>query len=521
MPIEGGLYAEAFKRGLRPEDPLRVSEWSDKYRVLSSKASAEPGPWRTSRVPYLQELMDCLSPHSPIERVVGMFSAQSGKSEAGNNWLGYIMHHAPGPVMLINPTVDTVKRTSKHRIGPLIEESAVLRNLVKSPRSRDSGNTVFEKEFPGGILIMTGANSAVGLRGSPIRYLFLDEIDGYPPDADGEGDPISLAIQRTANFPNRKILMVSTPTIKGFSRIETAYLESDQRRYWVPCPKCGEFQVLEWQTGDRYNVKWHHGDRQQAYYECIFCHYEIQNHEKNGMLPRGEWRAEAPGDGQTAGFHLNGLYAPHGWTSWGDIAVEHGRVYKDPLRLKVWVNTKLAETWEEDAERMDGEALMERREMYGPLLPEGVAVLTAGVDIQDDRIEMEVLGIGADEETWSIDYRVIQGDPSTLTPWRDLDALLARKFPHSKAVPDLIIRAACVDTGGHHTLKTYEFCRARQRRRIWAIKGRGGQGVPIWPRRPSKKNKGGVPLFILGVDALKEAVYSRLRLKEPGPGYCH
>ena len=516
LPSAASIYDEAFCQGLKPDPLLTVSEWADQHRMLSSVASSEPGPWRTSRTPYLKEVMDCLSPSSPVERVVAMFASQTGKTEAGLNWIGHVIHHVPGPMLMVQPTVEMAKRYSKQRIAPLIEASPVLRELVKPARSRDSGNTVLTKEFPGGALMMTGANSAVGLSSTPVRFLFLDEVDRFSADVDQEGDPIGLAIQRAATFYNRKILLTSTPTIKGFSRIEAAYVESDQRRYWVPCPECGEFQILEWRQ-----VRWPKGEREKAFYLCIHCGTELQDHQKGWMLENGHWIAEAQGDGKTAGFHLSGLYSPHGWTSWGEIAVEHGQVYKDPPRLKVWCNTKLAESWEEDADRIDGEGLMERREDWGALLPPDVAVLTAGADVQDDRLEVEIVGWGRDEESWSIDYRVLWGDPSSPAVWKDLDDFLSRTFPHSRELPDMAIRAVAVDTGGHHTLKAYAFCRARQGRRIWAIKGRGGMGVPIWPRRPSKNNKGKVPLFIVGVDACKEAVMSRLRLEEPGPGTMH
>ena len=514
------IYTQAFHQGLRPDPLLTVSEWADEYRVLSSVDSGEPGPWRTARTPYLKEIKDCLSPSSAIERTVLMKAAQTGGSSAGLNWLSYVVHQAPGPMLVVQPTVEVAKRFSKQRVTPLVEATPVLKDLVKDPRSRDSGNTVLSKEFPGGVVMMTGANSAVGLRSMPVRFLFLDEVDGYPADADDEGDPVALAIQRTVTFANRKIFLVSTPSIREFSRIESAYQESDQRRYWVPCPICKKEQVLEWAQ-----IRWPKEPKERrdlAFYVCIHCEAEIQEHQKAWMLERGRWIPGAEGDGNTAGFHLAGLYSPPGWkNSWGAIAVEHGQVYKDPPRLKTWVNLMLGESWQENADRLDGEGLMERREEYGPLLPDGVAVLTVGTDVQDDRLELEVVGWGKDEESWSIAYFVLCGDPSAPAVWNDLDAILHRRFPHVRQVPDLSIRAACIDTGGHHTLKAYDFCRPRQGRRVWPIKGRGGMGIPAWPRRPSRNNKGRVPLFIVGVDALKESLYARLRLEEAGPGYCH
>ena len=202
------IYDEAFRAGLKPDPLLTVSQWADRYRTLSQRASAEPGPWRTDRTPYLREIMDCLSPSSPVERVVFMKGAQIGGTECGNNWIGYVIHQAPGPMMAVQPTVEMAKRNSKQRIDPLIEESHALRELVKDPRSRDSGNTILAKEFPGGVLVMTGANSAVGLRSMAARYLFLDEVDAYPGDVEGEGDPINLALARTRTFARRKVFLV-------------------------------------------------------------------------------------------------------------------------------------------------------------------------------------------------------------------------------------------------------------------------------------------------------------------------
>ena len=235
----------AFNKGLRPDSIMSVSDWADANRVLSQTASSEPGRFRTSRTPYLREIMDALSPTSKYEKVVFMKGAQIGGTEAGNNWIGYIIDQAPGPMLVVQPTVEMGKRWSKGRLAPLIEDTVCLRNKVKDPRSRDSGNTVQSKEFPGGQIVITGANSAVGLRSMPVRYLFCDEVDAYPPDADSEGDPLTLAIQRTATFARRKIFIVSTPTIQGLSRIEKEFNSTDQRYYFVPCPFCGEFQALK------------------------------------------------------------------------------------------------------------------------------------------------------------------------------------------------------------------------------------------------------------------------------------
>jgi phage terminase large subunit GpA-like protein len=505
----------AWRRGLQPEPAIVVSDWADRHRMLPHTA-AEPGRWRTDRTPYLREIMDSLSTANPFERVVMMKGAQTGGTEAGLNWLGYIIHNAPGLVMLVQPSLDMVRRNTVTRIDPLIAASPKLRELVSAPRSRDAGNSLFRKSFPGGQLVMTGANSAIGLRSTPVRYLFLDEVDGYPGDADGEGDPVALAIQRTATFRGRrKILMVSTPTLKGHSRIEAAFLESDQRYYHVPCLHCGAKAPITWSR-----IRWPQGRRQDAYLACEACGGIHHEHDKPRLLEAGRWEPTTAGDGRTAGFHLSALYSP--WETWAEIAVEHGKVRKDPPRLQVWVNTKLGESWEDQAgDTVPADPLMARREDWGESLPEGVSILTAGVDVQGDRLELQVLGWGRDEECWVVDYRVIWGDPSGPRVWADLDLALGATYSHCKAVPDLEVRAVALDTGGHHTKAAYEFCRTRQYRRVWAVKGRGGTGIPVWPRRPTLSNKGRIPLFVIGVDAVKDAVYARLRLTEPGPGAIH
>src|SRR5689334_17884155 len=274
-PTAEAIYSAAAAAGARPDPFLTISQWADQYRTLSQRASSEHGRWRTDRTPYLREIMDALSPSSGIERVVFMKGAQIGGTEAGNNWIGYVIHQAPGPMMAVQPTVEMAKRNSKQRIDPLIEESAVLRNLVRDPRSRDAGNTILQKDFPGGVLVMTGANSAVGLRSMAARYLFLDEVDAYPGDVEGEGDPVNLAMARTRTFARRKIFMCSTPKITGMSRIEAAYEESDKRRYFVPCPVCREFQVLQFAQ-----LRWPKGEPERAAYVCEHCGQEIANHQK-------------------------------------------------------------------------------------------------------------------------------------------------------------------------------------------------------------------------------------------------
>ena len=285
----------------------------------------------------------------------------------------------------------------------------------------------------------------------------------YVQDAGSEGDPVNLAIQRTATFANRKIFMISTPTIKYFSRIESAFDEGDKRYFFVPCPNCGHMQTLKWSQ-----VKWLKGEPSKAYYECEKCQEHWQDYQKADILTQGKWQATqvSKDNGRTVSFHLSSLYSPHGWTSWGDIASEFSEVHKDPPRLQVWTNTKLAETWEDmSGEAIDPTGLMVRREQYGPRLPKDVAVLTCGVDVQDNRLELEIVGWGWSEESWSIDYHVLYGDPSTPELWAELDQVLSRQYEHERAIPNLGIMAVCVDSGGHYTDHVINYCHERRHKR--------------------------------------------------------
>jgi phage terminase large subunit GpA-like protein len=514
MPTAAETWRGALE-ALLPPPKLTVSEWADRYRVLGN-TSPEPGPWRTDRTPYLREIMDSLTPGAPCERVVFMKSAQIGGTEVLLNACGYLMHHAPAPILLVQPTVEMAKRFSKQRLDGLIENSPVLRGRVKDPRSRDSGNTVLLKEFSGGVLILTGANSAVGLRSLPAKYVLADELDAWPADADGEGDPLTLAVRRTVAFGSlRKILAVSTPTIEGVSRIEALFRQGDQRYYIVPCPRCGFMQRLVWER-----LRWPEGEPEKARYHCAACEYGIANHEKTAMLAGGEWRPTAAGEGRTRSYSLNALYSPVGWPSWGELAAEFLEAKRTRETLQVFVNTILGETWRDEAAvPLEADVLFGRREPFAAEAPAGVCLITAGADVQADRIECEVVGWGAGEESWSLGYFVLHGDTGQPEVWTDLDRLLSRQWQHETGLL-LPVSAAAIDSG-FETESVLDFCRARRGRRIWPIKGQSGFGKPIWPRRATTGGKNRGELFLIGADTAKEKVYSRLRVERPGPGYCH
>lgn len=527
-------YIEAFISGLRPDPVLTVSAWADKYRILPPKASAEPGPWRTDRTPYLREIMDCLSADSPIEEVVFVAGSQVGKTECGNNWIGYIIDHAPAPTIAVQPTVELAKRYSQQRIDTLIDYTPRVREKIGIAKSRDAKNKQLSKEFPGGILIMTGANSAVGLRSMPAQYSFQDEIDAWPGDVDGEGDPSELIAARQRTFARRKRLKTSTPTTGARSRIMPAYMKSDQRRFYLPCPHCGAFQKLVWSQ-----VKWKEIGlpAREAVYVCVECGAFIENHQKTGMLSLGEWRKENPNtSGRVAGFHLSSLYSPVGWLSWGEIAEKWEESEDNLDKMRVFINTVLGETWQEKGEAPEWRRLYDRRERYKIGTVPGGALLTAGVDVQKDRLEVEIVAWGRGGESWSVESLVIPGDTSTEEILANLDKLLERTWPHVAGVEIPLSRMA-VDSG-YNTQVIYNWARRWPMNRVICIKGQDkesvllGQPSPVDVSQQGRRIARGYKVWPVGVSLAKSELYARLRLERPTDealaaggkfpaGYCH
>ena len=489
-----------------------MSEWADRNRRLSPEASAEAGEWRTDRAPYQKALLDALTPNSPYERVVFMSSSQVGKTECLNSFVGYVIDQDPGPVLVVQPRVEDGESWSKDRLAPMLRDTPCLRGKVADVRSRDSNNRILHKRFQGGSITIAGANSPAGLAMRPIRYVLLDEVDRYPPSAGTEGDPISLAVKRSTTWWNRKILLVSTPTVKGASRIESWWLRSNQSSYWVPCPECHGFQVLVWP-----NLIWPKDHPEEAKYRCVHCERLFESYRKPWMLAHGEWRSANP-KSKIAGFWINQLYSA--WKEWPETAIEgvearHG----GPETWRAFINTALGELWDDEAETsVDIATLLARREDYGPRLPAGVCLLTAGVDVQVDRAEVELVGWGKGEESWSVEYRVFPGDPSAPELWRALDEYLGRQWLHEYGI-SLPIAAAGIDSG-FHTQQVYDFCRVRYHRRIFALKGKAGH-LPVWPKKPTRNTINRTPMWIVGVDSAKSVIYGRLKIEQPSTGYCH
>lgn len=504
---------DSFCDGIIPPEEVLLWEWADKYRVLPQVSSSEHGPWRTSRFPYLKEPMYELSPQSPSKHIVIMKGAQTGFTEIALNWMFCTIHRYPAPLLYVQKTIEAVEKFSKQRFAPSIEVMPCMTDILAPTKSRSGSNTIRMKNYPGGIVILGGANSAASLSSMPIQYLILDEEDSYDSDIQEEGSPSDLAIRRTANFPRRKILHISTPRIKETSVIEPLFYLGDQRWYNVPCPFCGFEQVIYWR-----NLKWDEGDTSSVRLECENCSKGIEENYKTQMLEAGQWKKKNPG-AEICSFHLSSFYSPLGFYSWKDavdLFVE-AETTLNRGKLKVFINTVVGETWSETQRTIESRGLLKRKEVYKAEVPQGVLLIVAGADVQDDRIELEILGLGKHEESWSIEYNVLVGDTEHSAVWEALDQLLLRTFHHENGM-DMRIACSAIDSG-HRAEVVYDFCKTREFRRVFPIKGFDGWGKG-YLQRPKKRNKG-IWLYGLMVDELKSKIYSQLGIKESGPGFCH
>lgn len=585
-----------------------MSGWADEKRRLSSKASSEPGPWSTARTPYLREIMDAMTPSHPCTDGDFMKGTQIGGSEAFYNAIGMIADLAPCPIMLAMPTTDTAKRISKQRLAPMIDETPALQAKFSEAKSRDSSNTVLMKDFPGGVLVITGANSGPGLRSMPVRVLLQDEIDAYPDDVDGEGDPVAVADKRTDTYSRAKRFKCSSPKIKGKSRIARRYEAGTQGKYFVPCPACKREQWLRWgqirysferkseltclacggisevdpvaggayvctycsepvQASEQTLREVDTEEIARVWYECEHCGHEIDEHHKSWMLDQGRHIHATPGAGEVLAdddvephaiwamvrgqvrrflprwtrplsWHVSALYSPLGWFSWFKAVRQYLDAKKGGYNEEtgesleqVFANTVLGEPFEVKGEQPKVNILKQRVELKAELgrVPAGGLMLVAGVDVQGDRLEVEIDAYGRGEESWVIDHQVIHGDPGKRgagSVWESLITLRGKAYAHAGG-QTLRVLAMAVDSG-YLSQEVYDFCRRWGHQHVFATKGSSETGKPVLSR-PSwvdldhngQKIKKGAQLWLVGTDTAKERIYKRLDLAEPGPGYLH
>lgn len=556
------LVNEAWNLGMRPPVDLTVSQWADTYREMSSSVTSAPGRWRTDRVPYTRQIMDCLSPRHPAREVWFMKGSQIGGTECSLNWLGFIVDQEPSSVMIVLPDQGTAKEWSTQRLSELATGTPRLVGKIKDPRERDGGNTVFSKKIPGGHIKITWSSSAKKLRSTPAANIIADEVDGFEGDVKGEGDPIALLRRRFTNSPQGKLLGVSTPTLRHLSRIDREFANGDQRYYFVPCPHCNHFQRITFEK-----LVWDRGEPQTAHLLCIGCEKAIVESYKTQMLAMGMWvatatvpdlvtngftAAELPNfadiframeEASVVSFHLSALYSPIGWYSWAQAALDwEAATQGGPTMLKPFVNTVMGETWTEKVEVLDAEKLFARKEERElGIVPNGGLFLTGFCDVQADRLEVSFDAWGRNQERWGIWYEAIQGDPSTNEPWKRLDELLKKLWPHeSGAVLPVMVMG--IDTG-YRPQKVYEFC-VRQRqpmhdasRGIWITSPRTcvpTKGGHSWTKiietvsgTDAAKKRAGLRIVTLGVSAIKKEFNHQLSCARPEPGepfptgYCH
>jgi len=528
-------HLKAFRKGLKPDPYIDLVEWSNTYRYLPKESSVEPGRYRTSRTPYAEEILRELSPQSPTNEIVVVKPTQMGFTEIANNFLFCIAHRYPGPAMFAQPTDLMVKKHSKKKIAPSVRAMPCLKGIIKEAKSRDSGNTQLLKEFPGGSWTLTGSNSPTSARSDSIRYLVLDDYDGFIQDAGGEGAPGELMKNRTDAFGSkRKIYINSTPTTDGTSHIDREWQESSQGYYNVPCPHCNVYQYLEFGgLHSEHGIKFTRDDDGQitdVWYVCKHCQARIEEWQKTEMMAKGRYVHKYP-DRRKRGFKVNSLYSPLGWLSWRRIMTEFLSAKKKADKgstkdLKKWTNTRAAETWQEEGEQPDWTLLQARAEPYKILtIPEGGMFIVAGVDTQDNRLEVVIQAFGEGEECWVIYYGVLYGDPDRDEVWSQLDELLFRSYEHASGA-NLRIATMGIDSGGHKTQAVYRYCRKRKGL-AFPVKGVGGKS----PIRGSltkqdvnvsgKKIKSGISILNVGVDAAKRHIYARLKFETAGPGFYH
>lgn len=509
----------------RPPENLTVDEWADKYRILPD-TSAEAGPWRTSRTPYLREPMRAFTDPN-VQRIVMVASSQVGKSELELNIIGYIIAQDPGSILYIQPAEADGKKFSRQRIAPMIRACPQLRGKVADVKSRDGGNTILQKMFPGGSLTITGSNSAPALASMPIRYVIGDERDRWADSAGTEGDPWELAQARQITFYNRKSVEVSTPTIKDSSKIADSYDQGTQERWVHQCPNCKEYNEITFETIKHKHTKTTVNGKEQHSvtiegHACPDCGY-VYTQDQMRKQP-AKWQADNPDAIKTGcrSFWLTAFASP--WVAWESIFLDYYRAVDNPEKLKVIYNTKLGKLWEHRTGLQSHEELAERVEEYEAELPDGVLLLTCGVDTQGDRMEYEVVGWGKNDESWGIKKGYIMIAPNLPEAWEYLDDVIDHAYKFKNGQP-MAIAITLVDSGGSYTQEVYEECRKRKAKKVFAIKGRGGEGIPIISpakKVPIRNNKRITCwLYILGVDAGKATIYHNLQVQTPGPRYCH
>lgn len=496
--------------GFAPPPNMQLDEWMDEhYYIPAGKPNA--GKWFT--LPYQKGIAAAMS--DPGVKIITVFKcAQIGITSMYTGYVGMRAHLDKINTLISHPTLEDAQGYSKDDLKSLFEDTAILSKLFPSSKSRNSNDTILNKKLPGMKITLVGSNSGRGYRRISAGLIIFDDVDGYALSAGTEGDQITLGSMRAEFYYNKKVMLISTGTDMGTSRIERSYEASDKRKYYVPCPYCNHKQVLIWGNMDWNKI----GTIENPVYICENCHKGITYDYQRSMMENGEWRAEKKFTGH-AGFHIWAAYSYSPNSTWHDLVREWHEVQGDNLKLKGFINTKLGQTWSEGGESMDYLSLMAMAEGYEPIMPAGAAVVTASVDVQDDRLEVLTAAWGRDEESWNLDYVKILGSPALIDTWNRLDAFLQKTYPHPNG-SQVHIHSTIIDTGGHFASEAYAFVLPRQVRNVVAIKGDNQMGKPLINRPSKKTKKRQVNLVMVGVNTGKDTVYARLKMKT-GQGRIH
>lgn len=521
------VYRLAYAAGLEPDPDVPVSTWAEQHRYLPPE-TGRPGLWRNDFAPYLTEILDCLAPSHPCEMVTVMKSSQVGGTEAATTWLAYIVDMTPAPAMVVHPTDKAAGAWIREKLQPTIEATPTLKKkILKRKTTSEDGSTATFKRYPGGYFIISGASSLTNLRQKSVKYVVKDDWDAWPVELGDEGDPDEMVNARMISYYalGAKALQVSTPTLKGVSRVANAYDASDQRKYYVPCPECGEEQDLVFES-----LKFAREAPYQAEYQCRACGVLIGHHHKGEMLRAGRWVPTNPGQGRQPGYHISVLYSP--LLSWEKVADQWWKSRHDPTKLRTFFNLWLGLPWEEKGDVPDHDRLLARREPYKlGTIPPGGLILTCGVDLGKTYLYYEVVAWGIGKTSWSIDYGLIPGDPTKTDLWLKLNEVLARRYPDAYGnLRDIEMTA--VDSG---SFTSFVYSWARGRPRVMVVKGEDGDQRPVLGlaknvdvTKSGKRNRRGIKLILVGTWKLKSEFYANLRkdsVRDGAPGfelgYCH
>lgn len=507
------LIATAIARAIAPRKPMRVSEWAARHRILSSKGSQEPGPWRNERNPLLVEIMDCFSARSPVRDVVARLPIQFGKSELEVNILGYTMCENPMPIMVALPSEVSLNKWVDQKLNPMIEETPAVQGVLTSLSSREASNRRTFKDFQGGQLYLEHAGNPVRLKSTSVGLLLADEFSSFASLLKSGDDPGEMLDGRTSGFPSKyKRLKVGTPELTGQCRISELWEKSDKRRWHVPCPDCGHEQPLEW-SGLHYSP-----DGSHCWYACCECGVVIDEHQKTTMIARGRWVPENP-EAKIRGYHANALYYPLGLgPRWLELVAMWRDAQGDSAKLKTFINDRLAEPWEDPAMRAVKFNIIADRAEPLPLrpVPNWVLAVTAGVDTQDNRLPVQVVGWGRGMACWPIDYIELMGDPADDAVWTGLVELLTRPIERADGAV-LRAEASAQDMLGHRTEAVKAFVRSRRLRRHIAIFGATANNAPPLGKAKlhdinwrGQMDKRGVHAYPVGTVAIKHMLYGWL-----------